>query len=123
MRPWIRKRNVFHEITPPDGVLAEYVVAPIPNVLPLPEGLDPVIGSVLGIARLTAYRMLVLQKKSGAAARSDNAGAKGSSRRRNYGPDPARRTAVTCVYSSASRTEEKRRCRLGATGREGFRAW
>ncbi|KAK5991664.1 putative zinc-type alcohol dehydrogenase-like protein YogA [Cladobotryum mycophilum] len=50
------KRHVFHEIT--DGTLAEYVVAPVRNVLPLSEDLDPITGSVLGIAWLTAYRML-----------------------------------------------------------------
>ncbi|KAL7928193.1 hypothetical protein V8C35DRAFT_326140 [Trichoderma chlorosporum] len=49
-------RNVFHEIT--DGTLAEYVVAPSRNVLPLLLQLDPVDGAVLGIAWFTAYRMI-----------------------------------------------------------------
>lgn len=50
------ERHVFSELT--DGTLAEYVVAPASNVLPLPEGIDTISGSVLGIAWLTAYRML-----------------------------------------------------------------
>ncbi|KAK4085234.1 uncharacterized protein Triagg1_224 [Trichoderma aggressivum f. europaeum] len=50
------KRNVLSEIR--DGTLAEYVAVPPANLLPLPKEIDPVSGSVLGIAWLTAYRML-----------------------------------------------------------------
>jgi NADPH:quinone reductase-like Zn-dependent oxidoreductase len=49
-------RHVFHEIT--DGTLAEYVVAPSRNIILLPFQLDPIDGAVLGIAWLTAYRMI-----------------------------------------------------------------
>ncbi|RFU75900.1 hypothetical protein TARUN_6362 [Trichoderma arundinaceum] len=58
------KRHVFSELT--DGTMAEYVVAPPSNVLPLPDEIDPVSGSVLGIAWLTAYSMLF--SKSGLRA-------------------------------------------------------
>ncbi|UKZ80013.1 hypothetical protein TrVFT333_007777 [Trichoderma virens FT-333] len=50
------KRNVFSELV--DGTLAEYVAVPPANILPLPEEIDSVSGAVLGIAWLTAYRML-----------------------------------------------------------------
>ncbi|KAL7942693.1 NAD(P)-binding protein [Trichoderma barbatum] len=50
------KRNVFSEIV--DGTLAEYVAVPPANILPLPKEIDSVSGAVLGIAWLTAYRML-----------------------------------------------------------------
>jgi NADPH:quinone reductase-like Zn-dependent oxidoreductase len=47
---------VFSEIV--GGTLASYIVAPERNIVPIPEGLDFVDASVLGIAWLTAYRML-----------------------------------------------------------------
>lgn len=50
------QRHVFHHIT--DGILAEYVAAPSQNILPQPADLDPIQETVLGISRLTAYRML-----------------------------------------------------------------
>ncbi|EGR51327.1 uncharacterized protein TRIREDRAFT_104116 [Trichoderma reesei QM6a] len=50
------KRNVFSELV--DGTMAEHVAVPRANVLPLPKQIDPVSGAVLGIAWLTAYRML-----------------------------------------------------------------
>ena len=50
------KRNVFSEQT--NGTLAEYVIAPRRNVVPRPQGLSAVDASVLGVAWLTAYRML-----------------------------------------------------------------
>ncbi|UKZ54235.1 hypothetical protein TrVGV298_008042 [Trichoderma virens] len=50
------KRNVFSELV--DGTLAEYVAVPPANILPLPKEIDSVSGAVLGIAWLTAYRML-----------------------------------------------------------------
>lgn len=49
-------RHVFHEIT--EGTLAEYVIAPLRNVLPRPSDLDATHGAVLGISWLTAYRMI-----------------------------------------------------------------
>ena len=49
-------RNVFSEAI--DGTLAEYVIAPARNVLPRPDALDVISASVLGVAWLTAYRML-----------------------------------------------------------------
>ena len=50
------KRHVLSEIT--DGTLAEYVIAPNRNVIPIPEGISFETAAVLGIAWLTAYRML-----------------------------------------------------------------
>ncbi|KAK1249533.1 hypothetical protein MKX07_003049 [Trichoderma sp. CBMAI-0711] len=50
------KRNVFSELV--DGTMAEYVAVPRANILLLPKQIDPVSGAVLGIAWLTAYRML-----------------------------------------------------------------
>lgn len=40
------------------GTLADYVVVPRRNAIPLPEGLSPLHASVLGTAWLTAYRAL-----------------------------------------------------------------
>jgi len=40
------------------GTLADYVVVPKRNAIPLPEGLSPLHASVLGTAWLTAYRAL-----------------------------------------------------------------
>ena len=40
------------------GTLADYVVVPKRNALPLPQGLSPLHASVLGTAWLTAYRAL-----------------------------------------------------------------
>ena len=50
------KRHVLSEIT--GGTLAEYVIAPERNVLPVPEGMSFEAAAVLGVAWLTAYRML-----------------------------------------------------------------
>jgi len=50
------QRNVFSEIA--NGTLAEYVIAPRRNIVPRPKELSVIEGSVLGIAWLTAYRML-----------------------------------------------------------------
>jgi NADPH:quinone reductase-like Zn-dependent oxidoreductase len=50
------KRNVFSELT--DGTLAEYVNVPMRNAVVRPKELDAVSASVMGIAWLTAYRML-----------------------------------------------------------------
>jgi NADPH:quinone reductase-like Zn-dependent oxidoreductase len=50
------ERHVFSEQV--DGTLAEYVNVPLRNIVPKPKGLETVSASVLGIAWLTAYRML-----------------------------------------------------------------
>ncbi|TVY88817.1 putative zinc-type alcohol dehydrogenase-like protein [Lachnellula willkommii] len=50
------KRNIFSEQT--NGTLAEYVIAPHRNVVHRPQELSAVEASVLGVAWLTAYRML-----------------------------------------------------------------
>jgi NADPH:quinone reductase-like Zn-dependent oxidoreductase len=50
------KRNVFSEIT--NGTLAEYVIAPRRNIVTRPKELSVIEASVLGVAWLTAYRML-----------------------------------------------------------------
>jgi NADPH:quinone reductase-like Zn-dependent oxidoreductase len=50
------KRHVLSELT--DGTLAQYVIAPQRNVVPIPEEMSFETGAVLGIAWLTAYRML-----------------------------------------------------------------
>ena len=49
-------RHVLSEQT--DGTLAEYVNVPLRNVVPKPKGLETISAAVLGIAWLTAYRML-----------------------------------------------------------------
>jgi NADPH:quinone reductase-like Zn-dependent oxidoreductase len=49
-------RHVFSEQV--DGTLAEYVNVPLRNIVPKPKELEMVSASVLGIAWLTAYRML-----------------------------------------------------------------
>lgn len=49
-------RHVFSEKV--DGTLAEYVIAPKRNVIARPKELDRISASVLGVAWLTAYRML-----------------------------------------------------------------
>jgi len=49
-------RNVFTELT--NGTLAEYTIAPRRNIVPRPKELSSVDASVLGVAWLTAYRML-----------------------------------------------------------------
>jgi len=41
-----------------NGTMAEYVIAPLRNILPKPKELSMVSAAVLGIAWLTAYRML-----------------------------------------------------------------
>ncbi|KAF8855106.1 NAD(P)-binding protein [Acephala macrosclerotiorum] len=51
------KRNIFSELT--NGTLAEYVNAPRTNVVVRPKGMDVETAAVLGVAWLTAYRMLV----------------------------------------------------------------
>jgi NADPH:quinone reductase-like Zn-dependent oxidoreductase len=43
------------------GTMADFVVVPRRNALPLPEGLSPLFASVLGTAWLTAYRMLFVK--------------------------------------------------------------
>jgi NADPH:quinone reductase-like Zn-dependent oxidoreductase len=58
------KRNVFSELT--NGTLAEYVNAPRRNVIIRPKGMGVETAAVLGVAWLTAYRMLVT--KSGLKA-------------------------------------------------------
>ena len=49
-------RHVLGEVT--QGSLAEFVAVPKENVLPKPKGMSMTTASVLGIAWLTAYRML-----------------------------------------------------------------
>ncbi|KAE8449817.1 hypothetical protein EG329_007294 [Mollisiaceae sp. DMI_Dod_QoI] len=58
------KRNVFSELT--NGTLAEYVNAPRRNIVLRPKELNVESAAVLGVAWLTAYRMLVT--KSGLRA-------------------------------------------------------
>ena len=53
------KRHVLGELT--QGALAEYVVVPRENVLPKPKELSTQSAAVLGIAWLTAYRMLFVK--------------------------------------------------------------
>lgn len=43
------------------GTLAEYIVVPKRNAVPLPSGLSAVAGAVLGTAWLTAYRMIFIK--------------------------------------------------------------
>ncbi|KAF4626678.1 hypothetical protein G7Y89_g11480 [Cudoniella acicularis] len=50
------KRHVFSELT--NGTLAEFCIAPLRNVVKRPKLLSAIDASVLGIAWLTAYRML-----------------------------------------------------------------
>ncbi|KIN08844.1 hypothetical protein OIDMADRAFT_48686 [Oidiodendron maius Zn] len=50
------KRHVLSELT--DGTLSEYVIVPKRNAVPLPDGMTFETASVLGVAWLTAYRML-----------------------------------------------------------------
>jgi NADPH:quinone reductase-like Zn-dependent oxidoreductase len=50
------ERHVLSEQV--DGTLAEYVNVPLRNIVLKPKELEPVSASVLGIAWLTAYRML-----------------------------------------------------------------
>ena len=50
------KRHVLGELT--QGTLAEYVVVPKRNAVPRPQGLDAKDAAVMGIAWLTAYRMM-----------------------------------------------------------------
>lgn len=49
-------RNTFSELH--QGTMAEYVVVPRRNIVPLPKGLTAVEGAAMGTAWLTAYRML-----------------------------------------------------------------
>ncbi|KAL7924572.1 hypothetical protein ACQKWADRAFT_286998 [Trichoderma austrokoningii] len=49
-------RHALSELT--EGTLAEYFIVPAKNILPLPSAIDVISGAVLGIAWLTAYRML-----------------------------------------------------------------
>ncbi|KAH0842589.1 putative zinc-type alcohol dehydrogenase-like protein YogA [Fonsecaea pedrosoi] len=55
------KRHVFGELV--QGTLAEYAMIPRRNAVPRPKGLDAKSASVMGIAWLTAYRMLFTQAK------------------------------------------------------------
>ncbi|KAJ9633851.1 hypothetical protein H2204_006637 [Knufia peltigerae] len=55
------KRNVLGELV--QGTLAEYVVVPKRNAVPRPQGLDAKDASIMGIAWLTAYRMMFKQAK------------------------------------------------------------
>jgi NADPH:quinone reductase-like Zn-dependent oxidoreductase len=48
--------HIFSEFMP--GTFANYVAVPQRNLIPLPEQLSPIHGSVLGTAWLTAYRAL-----------------------------------------------------------------
>lgn len=45
------------------GTLAEFVAVPADNLLPLPEGVDPVAAACLPTAYLTAYRMIVTRAR------------------------------------------------------------
>ncbi|KIW50730.1 hypothetical protein PV05_09518 [Exophiala xenobiotica] len=53
------KRHVLGEVV--QGTLAEYIVVPKRNAVPRPQGLDAKDASVMGIAWLTAYRMMFKQ--------------------------------------------------------------
>lgn len=55
------KRHVFGELV--QGTLAEYTMVPKRNAVPRPKGMDANTASVMGIAWLTAYRMLFTQAK------------------------------------------------------------
>ncbi|OAP55131.1 hypothetical protein AYL99_10831 [Fonsecaea erecta] len=55
------KRHVFGELV--QGNLAEYAMIPKRNAVPRPKGLDAKSASVMGIAWLTAYRMLFTQSR------------------------------------------------------------
>jgi NADPH:quinone reductase-like Zn-dependent oxidoreductase len=55
------KRRVFSELV--NGTLAEYVITPKRNVVPIPTGLTSEDSSVLGTAWLTAYRMLFVKSR------------------------------------------------------------
>ncbi|KIW94580.1 uncharacterized protein Z519_04556 [Cladophialophora bantiana CBS 173.52] len=55
------KRHVFGELV--QGNLAEYAIIPKRNAVPRPKGLDAKSASVMGIAWLTAYRMMFTQAK------------------------------------------------------------
>lgn len=57
-------RHVIGDLS--HGVLAEYIVVPKRNAVPLPKELSAIAGSVLGTAWLTAYRMIFV--KSGLRA-------------------------------------------------------
>ncbi|OQV01144.1 Alcohol dehydrogenase GroES-like domain-containing protein [Cladophialophora immunda] len=54
-------RHVFGELV--QGNLAEYTMIPKRNAVPRPKGLDARSASVMGIAWLTAYRMLFTQAR------------------------------------------------------------
>ncbi|KIX06671.1 uncharacterized protein Z518_04647 [Rhinocladiella mackenziei CBS 650.93] len=55
------KRHVLGEIV--QGTLADYVMVPKRNAVPRPKGLDANAASVMGIAWLTAYRMMFNKAK------------------------------------------------------------
>jgi len=55
------KRHVFGELV--QGTLAEYTMVPKRNALPRPKGVDAKAASVMGIAWLTAYRMMFNKAK------------------------------------------------------------
>lgn len=55
------KRHVLGEIE--QGTLAEYIWVPKRNAVPRPSGLDANAASVMGIAWLTAYRMMFVSAK------------------------------------------------------------
>lgn len=52
-------RHVLSELS--HGALAEYIIVPKRNAIPLPKELSAVTGAVLGTAWLTAYRMLFIK--------------------------------------------------------------
>lgn len=55
------KRHVLGELV--QGTLAEYIVVPKRNVVSRPQGLEANDASIMGIAWLTAYRMMFKQAK------------------------------------------------------------
>lgn len=51
------------------GTLAEYTVAPMEGLAPLPEGCEPALGAAVGTAGLTGYQTIVPHVKSGSGAK------------------------------------------------------
>lgn len=100
------------------GVLAEYIVVPKRNAIPLPKQLSAVAGSVLGTAWLTAYRMIFIKSGLRAGQLMLVQGASGgvSTALIQLGVAAGMQVWVT------GRTDEKRRLAVGLGAHQTFAA-
>ncbi len=100
---------------PYPGTLAERLVVPVANVLPLPDSVDVVTAACLPTAYLTAYRMLFV--RGGAAPGTAGARPRRHRRGGQRGHHPRRGGGPHRVRDLARRGQAHRRARARRRGR------